>query len=325
MRQEASLTVRNCVGLWLEAKRTTVRESTWSDYAEKANRWIIPRLGRTPVIELRPEHLLQMYRALEARGLSSRTRCYIHQVLRQSLDHAVGLRLIRYNPARQIRAPSYQRKWPARLSPAEIWRFLETARKEELGALWLVLAATGMRPCEAVGLRWDDLALDGSRLRIEGTLRFLPDGTWRRLPLPAGQVREIVVSEAVLLALRDHQSGQERLRIRAPSEWKENGFIFTDATGQPLQWARVSGKQFRQLLRRAGLPAVPAFSLRHSYIEALLLRGESPLAISRQTGYSSLARMLSSHKLPPGPDGQAHQWNLEDLYQGAADGSPRRR
>ncbi len=289
-------TLRICVHQWLAAKRLVLSESTWVDYAEKAERYIVAPLGHQRLRRIGPQDVLRFYQRLEGRGLSPRTVRYIHEILAQKLDYAVSLGLIPMNPARQVRPNGQQRVRPARLSPEDLDRFLHEASSDEFWPLWLLLASTGMRPSEALALLWGDLIPERGTVHVGNTLRVLFDGRWQRVPLRfVGQRREVPLPERVWTVLRQQQERQNLLRSTAGEDWHESHLVFTGTTGRPLIWARIARSHFKPLLRQAGLPNVPAFSLRHTYVEALLRSGADLLRVSQQTGYTSLARLVSAH------------------------------
>jgi integrase len=301
MNHRSPLTVGEGFELWLQSIRPTVREPTWRDYAEKATRYVTRRLGHVPLIMIQAPQLERLYRRLETQGLSARTVHYVHQILQQMLQHAVLSRLIPFNPARQVRPPVYRRSNPPRLMPHQVGRFLEVARHDEFAALWLLLATTGMRPCEALALTWHHLDVDRALLTIDATMRVLRKGHWFRLPLRcAKQRRRIPVPVTLLSALRAHRCHQECGRSAAGGQWADHDLLFANSTGHPLSWHRVCRAHFQPLLRKAGLPPVPAYSLRHTYVMTLLAIGLDLQTISTRTGYTSLAALVGVHPLPAG-------------------------
>ena len=56
----------------------------------------------------------------------------------------------------------------------QLGAFLASTRDDRLFPLWRVLAMTGMRRGEAVGLRWDDIDLENARLSVRRAL--IPHG-----------------------------------------------------------------------------------------------------------------------------------------------------
>lgn len=92
--------------------------------------------------------------------------------LRLALEAAVAKGLLDANPADQVVLPRRRagRAWSVRerrfLTRAELGRLLD-----EVPAKWRplfeLLAATGLRISEAIGLRWSDVALDGSSRHLQ--------------------------------------------------------------------------------------------------------------------------------------------------------------
>lgn len=275
-----------CFQHWLTVKRTLVREPTWRDYEEKARRYLLPRLGRLSVRGLTPDRIARYYLALRQEGLSPRSVWYMHEILLQVLEHAVGLRMILVNPARQVRPERYRRSGAGHLSPGQLARFLSVARTDPHAALWHLLASAGLRPSEALALRWEDIDLERGTVNVQYTLRDLGAGRWERLPLPhAGQHRRVALTRTTIELLGEH--------------WRRSGvlqrtgtLVFAEADGAPLVWKRVTRRHFPALLQRAGLPSVPPFSLRHSCVSFLLSTGMDLQSVSRHLGYTSLTRML---------------------------------
>jgi len=107
-------------------------------------------------------------------GLDRRTVNYVHTILHRAFKDAVRWGRLARNPADAADPPRAGQKsdgihaWDA----ATLRRFLAASREAEdrLHALWVVLATTGMRRGEALGLRWSDLDLDSGRARVLQTI-----------------------------------------------------------------------------------------------------------------------------------------------------------
>ena len=71
-------------------------------------------------------------------------------------------------------------------SSAELGRFLEATAGERAGALWMLLATTGMRRGELLGLRWADVDVDAKTVTVRQTVTMVGDrpevGTRSRRP-----------------------------------------------------------------------------------------------------------------------------------------------
>ncbi len=156
---------------WLVAERTQVRASTWSSYARNLRLHVLPSLGAKRLQHLRPSDLAALYgRLLESgrvdhaagTGLSARSVHYVHTILRKCLQAAVDEEgLLQANPASKAKAPRAAaaadrhdrlRYWAA----PQLADFLSRTGHQRHHAAWLLLATTGMRRGEALGLAWAD-------------------------------------------------------------------------------------------------------------------------------------------------------------------------
>jgi integrase len=177
-----------------------VRQRTAEDYKALAVAYLVPRLGNLKLSQLTPENIETAYAELTADGLSSRTVRYAHSVLHAALTTAVERKHLPGNPASLATLPRDEHREMRAMTQDEATRFLAAARGTRLEALWAVLLTGGLRPGEALGLKWSDL--QENRVRILRSLVRHRDHTWkledpktpkarRSIPLPAGTIRAL--------------------------------------------------------------------------------------------------------------------------------------
>ena len=115
---------------------------------------------------------------------------------------------------------------------------------------------TGMRTSELIGLRWDDVDLDGVSYRIvEGLHRIgrsgaqalgIESGLVASKPKTAGSGEATPLSPAAVDVLR-RQHRQQAAEQLAADSWGASGRVFTTPIGTPLDASNVR-REFRQLL-----------------------------------------------------------------------------
>lgn len=163
------MTVWECLEMWLETvAMPRVSARTHADYRANLERYVRPKLGERRLQELRPFEIQSVYAAMLDRGLSPQTVRTAHAPLRSALENAVKWQLIQRNPAKLVDLPKRERRERRVLTDEESRRFLTAVRGDRLHALWVVLVSTGLRPGEALALKWTDLEAD--RLRVQRTL-----------------------------------------------------------------------------------------------------------------------------------------------------------
>ena len=300
-------TVQAFMQRWLDTSvKARVRPQTFTDYSYRVNKYILPSLGTRPLAALTPAVIQELYTSLTEQGLSPRMVRYTHSILHSAMEQATKWRQIPFNPSKLVDLPRQARSEKAVLTPAEAVRFLQAARSDPWYSLWCVLLYGGLRPSEALALRWSDL--DGDKLRVQRVLIRKKGGGWTLdEPKTSRSRRTVPLPSTAVEALRAQRVRQAEQRLSAGAAWQDHGFIFAGETGQPLFLRNLTRRHFDRILAAANLPPMNLYGLRHSSATLLLAAGEHPKIVSERLGHSSVMLTLDtySHVLP-------------DMQQGAA-------
>lgn len=285
---------------WLASSvKPNVRPATYTSYARHVRMHLAPTLGRHKLTRLTPQHVEALWAAKLADGLSASTIQRIRATLRRALNQALKWELVSRNVAALANAPKATRPHFDPLTPDQARALIAAARGDRLEALYHLVLSTGLRSGEALGLRWEDVDLDGravtvrkSLQRIDGVLTLVEPKTRtsrRTVPFPAG----------VAAKLREHRARQNRDRLAAGDRWRESGHVFASTIGTPLDGPNVT-KAFQRLLASAGLPHKRFHDLRHACATYLLLQGVDLRVVSDILGHSqiSLTADTYAHVLP---------------------------
>ena len=224
----------------------------------------------------------------------------VHATLHRALKDAVRWQRLAVNPvdaADPPRGQGKQRELPA-WNAEQLAGFLCHVKDDRLSALWRLLAMTGCRRGEALGLSWDDLDVEAATLTIRRALVPLGATVIVSEPKTARGRRRIALDPLTIEALKGHAALQADEQSSSEN-WVESGYIFTTEDGQPLDPHRIS-KAFERHLRVAALPRIPLHGLRHTYATLALPSGVNPRIVSGRLGHSTVALTLDiySHVLP---------------------------
>ena len=116
--------------------------------------------------------------------------------------------------------------------------------------------ACGLRQSESLGLRWDDIDLAASTLRVQRTLQRVDGACQFFEPKTRRSRRTIAFPRPVVGALQQHRVRQSEERLRIGASWQGEDWgdlVFTDELGRPLSTYHIR-RRFHQLLRMVGLP-----------------------------------------------------------------------
>ena len=221
-------------------------------------------------------------------------------ILRIALNRALKLGLVARNVAALTVAPKLVRKRIHSLSPEEARRLLDSARGDHLEAVFTVALSLGLRMGEILGLRWQDVDLDGATLAVNQAIyRIAGKGLVTAEPKTDRSRRALFLPDGVIRALKAHRLRQLQKRLAAGPRWQDSGLIFTSGVGTPLE-PRNLFRSFKALLRKAGLPDVRFHDLRHSAASLLLAQGVPMRAVMELLGHSNIGTTadIYSHVMP---------------------------
>jgi len=283
---------------WLVRVAATVRPSTVAGYDRALRLYLVPRFGRLELHAIRPSDVETMTAELIAGGLHPATATLYRAVLSACLAAAVRDGLIVRNVVTASRPPRIPAKARRSLSPDELRRLLATAADDPVGPAVEVLAFTGLRRGELLGLAWADL--DGTRLTIRRQLVRLDNRRYGLSePKTASSWRTIVLPGRALDALGRQRARQTADRERAGADWQDrDGLIFTTPLGTPVHPVAF-GSTFAAIATRAGLSGVTPHVLRHTAASAILAAGVPPRDAAEALGHSPAVLMRTyAHAMP---------------------------
>jgi len=238
----------------------------------------LAKAGVRRVGGLRHEHLTGFVRALEAAGLSARSRARALVAVRRMLRHAGAVGAIGDDPTRGLSSPRLERALPRVLRPDESVALIEAARVEgPLGlrdcAMLEMLYGSGLRVSELVTL------VLGAVDRRAGLLRVTGKGSKERI---------VPIGEPALLALDDYLAEGRPVLARAATRVVDTVFLSRRGSAMTRQnfFQRLKG-----IARSAGVPSerVSPHVLRHAFATDLLEGGADLRAVQSMLGHSDLS------------------------------------
>lgn len=274
---------------WLASVALHVRPSTIHGYKWAMKTKAIPELGHVALRDLSRARIRELADRLLAAGLARHSVLGVVGTVRSCLQTAVDDGLLAANPAtRQGRSRAFVRAInPAEqikaLDAGQLGKFLiASATEPDYALLFRLLALTGLRLGEALGLQWDDLDLAGrSALIRRGVSRNVvhptKTGRSRNVDLALGLVEHLTAWDAKTKAI-----ALQRGTPRAP-------WVFASRLGGTKDH-KYAEAAFKRVLLRAALPPYHTpHDLRHTYASLQLQRGASAVYVQRQLGHATLS------------------------------------
>lgn len=312
------LTVEQYFARYLLLTRAHIKPSTYGHYCDQC-RTIRKHLGNFRLQELAPEDLTRFYLTWhlgsypDGRPHALSTVKGLHSFVRTVLKSAVEDGNLGSSPADKARTPREDKRkvsyrplaWPQEATV----QILDALKEHRLYPAYRLMAATGMRIGEVLGVRDNDAHLDDlmphldivwNRVRAAEEEGGLAEGT----PKSASSVRRIALDPGTVGVLRQWFAQRAAEQLLAADDWEDDcdlckgRHVFSTPLGAPLTPTR-----FSHALRKAsgqylpqGHPCPGPHGIRHGYITDRLDQGAPVKAVSRYVGHASTSFTLDRYQ-----------------------------
>jgi integrase len=208
--------------------------------------------------------------------------------VRAALATAKREGLLRHNPADGLAMPVRERiqddgEEVRALSREQLAALLGMAPAQHRALLELI-AGTGLRVSEAVGLQRRHLALDGSRPVVK-VRRAIVRGRVEPPKSRHGR-RDVPLASGLVNRLRAHLADRPE---------GEDALVFATVAGTPLDPNNVRRRMLKPLAEEAGASWAGFHTLRHTFASLQLAAGVNVVQLSRALGHHSASFTLDTY------------------------------
>jgi integrase len=283
---------------WLPTASLTIRPSTYESYERNLRLHVYPTLGDVELRRIDAPQLNALYadllhagRSDGKGGLSPRSVHYVHTIIHRVLRDAVRWGFLAANAAQRADPPrlgAYRRTVAQVWSLAEVRAFLDGTSDDRLTALWVLMASTGLRRGEAIGLSWDHVDIDQAHIRVVRSLICVRNELSWSEPTTARGRRVVALDASTVDAIRHHRARQAAEQLALGAGYQDQKLVFARADGSTLHPKLVSD-EFQKRARDLGLPVIRLHDLRHTYATLALQAGVQTKVLSERIGHASTA------------------------------------
>ncbi|WP_199453171.1 tyrosine-type recombinase/integrase [Marinobacter sp. bablab_jr008] len=307
---------------WLESKRRTLADSTYTNYRAKA-RLIDQYFKRMNLRSMRKKDIKKFLSYLDTHGYSNKTINEYLIVLRGVLDDVVEDGLIDANPTAGISNLQTLKPEPDPFESSEV-AVINAACPifcSEI-ALFQLGLFTGLRISELLGLAWEDIDFEErkisvTRAKVQGKLKAPKNKKSKRV------LRMNRSSFQLLGRLRDLNQSQKAKSYTMTREDNKTEFriklrmlFLNSSTGSPISNESYYAKYFfKPLLKRAGVRYRGPNTARHTFASQMLTQG-LPLAwIAAQLGHETTTMLFRNYGKYIENDAPDYSAQLEQVFQ----------
>ena len=288
----------NYLEFWLQWKRKSWEEVTYSGYCQNVRSWIAPyfsarkvRLNEITVLDIEMFYTHE----INKRGVSGNTVLHYHANIRKALSDAVKLKLIPYNPAAEVERPKKDNFVASYYSADELMEVLPIFANTKMELPVMLAAFYGLRRSEVIGLQWSAIDFERKivtisrtfeRINVDGKMvdvskcRTKNKSSFRSLPL-------IPAVEQALLKAQKRQ--RQQMKLCGNSYCKEyKDYICVDDMGHLVTPDYVT-RVFREMLLKNGFRPIRYHDLRHSCASLLIKNKVTMKEVQMWLGHSSFS------------------------------------
>lgn len=316
----SKITVAEFVKTWVSSlEGEDLANKTKQRYRELLEQYALPRIGQIRLQELTPLRLKDWRTELAtsgrakpktnddgtvSRGLSPTTVRHAHRALHTCLEDAIEARLISANPA--VIPSKEKRRGRKRGDSAGSKTRVRALGKEQLkvllaglhgGDLYLLaslLAFTGLRRGEALGLAWRHIDFDKAELTVERSVEQIGKTIAFKSPKTEESERTMRLPDELVAMLRAEWKRQAELQLQLGRRIGNDHVVFQPDPLEPARpWAPDwISRKFMAHARKLGFK-IGLHTLRHTYASIRLAAGVPATAVAKRLGHASVRTTLS--------------------------------
>ena len=322
------ITMKQWLDDWLNKSiKNRIKTTTWLSYESMIRCHINPTLGGIRLQELTTAHIKDLYSKKmdgdrsdgRKGGLSARTVRYIHQVLTGALKQAYEEQKIRRNPADAVKPPLLVKREMKTLDTGDIQRFFRIVQKykqiRRYYPAYLLELYTGLRRGELLGLRWKDIDMQESRIKVvQQVVKVGSNEEIRELKTESSQNRIIAIPNEVVVSLEKHRKdikkemeerGFHDLFIK---DHLRNGLVFfsysfdrrikkEDQDLLKIIHVRPRNfiRNFKAATRLAGISDIRFHDMRHTFAQLSIQSGADIKTLQSDLGLESIETTLNKY------------------------------
>lgn len=287
--------------VFMPALSVTCSENTRDSYQSNLNNHIYPALGNYKLPDISAAQINAFLLKKQGSKLATATCVKLYQVLNQLFKKAYYEDVIDKNPMDKVNRPKAVKGEEAgqealAYTAKEVKNILQCLEQDNAPLHWKayirLLAETGLRRGEALGLKWEDINDKTGEILVKRTLCYTSKkGVFTNTP-KSGKPRIVTVSPVVLGMFakmkQEQQDAHKAIMFKSPL----SGFVFQqEGIDEPMH-PQSPTRYFKRLGKKYGIKDFHPHKMRHSYASIAITGGEDIASVSEVLGHADKALTL---------------------------------
>lgn len=264
----SNLTVGEWLDIWFETHKNEWKITSQQQRENAIKHQMKPLLGKYKLAELDKTTYKRVFINVLLEKYKPSTVELFHRLFKVAVNAAVDDEIIPRNRFNKI-SINQAEEADNFLTAQELKFFLNSARDLENitnYTLILLLAYTGLRKGEALGLKWNNIDFDNKTLTVERTR----DNKGARDPKTDNSYRTILIDDELITQLKKYKKWCRELLISFGRHLTEDDYVFLSyQTGKPITDNTIKYSVDR-IVKKTGSKRITPHGLRHSHATILI-------------------------------------------------------
>ena len=295
---DAELTVQETGRLWLKDFAGLLKESSEVRYRNYLDCYILPELGEEVLSGITDAKVsafgtsLLLHGGIKEQGLSPKTVSEVIKILKSIRKYALN-RGYTVGFSADCYTVHQEKSLPRVFDPEEQERLRRYLQENDTltnrGILFCLY--TGLRIGEICALKWDDIAKDGSEVRIHSTMQRIKDesGGSRKTKISITTPKSICSVRRIPLP--------DCIRASLLKERKQGAYFLTGERNRFVE-PRTLQNHFSTVIKLCGIQNASFHVLRHTFATNCIEAGFDPKALSELLGHADVSITLNRYVHP---------------------------
>ena len=203
--------------------------------------------------------------------------------------------LIADNPCKKVTIPKGEVKEKLIYSQEEMAQLLTAINDEptKYRAFFFLIAYSGFRRSEMLGLEWKDIDFENNIISIKRTSNYTSErGIYTNTTKTKRSKRVLKISPYIMGILKDLKDEQDEEALRLGDKWIESDRLFVKWNGEPMN-NQIPYGWLKEFCEKNELPFYGIHSFRHFAASALISAGLDVTTVSGVLGHCNSGTTLN--------------------------------
>lgn len=292
IRKLQKATFKEIYDLFMVEHKNTVKPGTYATTKRYADLHILPKIAKTPINNLTVTNCQKLVNDWASYFNSAK---YPRGIVIQVLDYAIKLEVLQTNNMRKVKLPKPKEKIlevNSFYDSKELKLFfdcLEDYNNPKFSAFFRLLAFTGMRKGEAVGLMWKDINFNDLSVNINKGVALDTEGNpYLSTPKTKSSKRLLSIDSKTSDALKTWKQVQAKELLRLGyNALDPNQLVFTHQDNKMYRPSYLND-WLNLIIKKYELKPITIHGFRHSHCSLLFEMGTPIQVVQERLGHSNI-------------------------------------